>query len=275
MRIYILDDDVNVTSILETIIEHKNLGDIVGISNDSLFALEEIERIKPDIVVTDLLMPEIDGISLVARLKEKLRPTKFIMLSQVVNKDMVAKAYQAGVEFFISKPINAIEVETIIRKTVDKLEKDIKLSAIKDLFNSNNQVQVAKEEKSLFKVENVLKRIGLLGESGYQDILALVDYIITNDIEFSNFSMKELLSNFEDNPKSIEQRIRRTAHTGLVNLANIGIEDYMNDIFTEYANALYNFDQVRNEMNFIRGEESCPGKVNLKKFIEGLLFYSK
>ena len=45
-------------------------------------------------------------------------------------------------------------------------------------------------------------------------------------------TIKELCSKFSDNPKTMEQRISRTATVGMINLANIGIEDYMNEIFT-------------------------------------------
>ncbi len=71
----------------------------------------------------------------------------------------------------------------------------------------------------------------------------------------------------------MEQRIRRTATIGMINLANLGIEDYMNEVFTEYSNGLYNFEQIKIEMDYIRGKSSKRGKVNLKKFIDGMVYY--
>ena len=59
------------------------------------------------------------------------------------------------------------------------------------------------------------------------------------------------------------KRIRRTATAGMINLANIGIEDYMNETFVEYSNGLYNFEQLKTEMDFIRGKTKKRGKVNL------------
>lgn len=86
-----------------------------------------------------------------------------------------------------------------------------------------------------------------------------------------HYTVKELCSLLSNNPKSMEQRVRRTVFTGMVNLANLGVEDYMNEIFTEYSNSLYNFEQVKKEMDFIRGKSKRRGKVNLKKFIEGMV----
>lgn len=55
----------------------------------------------------------------------------------------------------------------------------------------------------------------------------------------------------------------------------LGIEDYMNDVFMEYSNGLYNFEQLKIEMDHIRGKGKSRGKVNLKKFIDGLVYAGK
>ena len=71
----------------------------------------------------------------------------------------------------------------------------------------------------------------------------------------------------------MEQRIRRTASTGMVNLAHLVIEDYSNEIFTEYSNTLYNFEQVRKEMDYIRGKSKKHGNVKIKNFLNALAIY--
>lgn len=54
------------------------------------------------------------------------------------------------------------------------------------------------------------------------------------------------------------------------NLASLGIEDYANDVFTEYAGTLFNFEQVRKEMNCIRGKSEEHGKVSVRRFLYAL-----
>ena len=68
----------------------------------------------------------------------------------------------------------------------------------------------------------------------------------------------------------VEQRIRRAAAAGMSNLASLGIEDYANDVFTEYAGTLFNFEQVRKEMNCIRGKSEEHGKVSVRRFLYAL-----
>ncbi len=74
---------------------------------------------KPDIVIVDLLMPRKDGLTLVREYKSKYPHIQYIMLSQVSSKDMIAKAYENGIEFYISKPINAVEVKSVLKKVIN------------------------------------------------------------------------------------------------------------------------------------------------------------
>ncbi|MCQ4924540.1 response regulator [Tissierella carlieri] len=277
MKIYIVEDDFNIIRILEKIIIDKGLGDVIGRADNGVTALEEIEASKPDIVLVDLLMPGKDGISLVREAKAIHPDIQYIMISQVSSKDMISKAYQSGVEYYISKPIDAIEVQTVINKVKEKINMNKKLAQIQSLFSGEpeNTKRDDNAANNMLGVKRVMQRIGIIGESGSQDILDVVKYLIDTNQTMANFTVKEICGHFTDNPKTMEQRIRRTATIGMINLANIGIEDYMNEIFTEYSNGLYNFEQLKIEMDFIRGKGKKRGKVNIKKFIDGIVYYSK
>lgn len=274
MKIFIVEDDIYIIKILEQIIEFRELGNFLGHAVDGLEGEKQIKLLKPDIVLIDLLMPGKDGISLIKEIKEVLPKTQFIMISQVTSKDIIEKAYKSGVEFYISKPINAVEVENVIRRVSESLSVNQTLSEIERLFSGNKSSPNAFQDKGgFYPVKNVLQRIGILGEAGSQDIIQIVQYMLHTNTNLNDYTIKDICSCFTENPKSMEQRIRRTAFTGMVNLANLGIEDYMNEIFVEYSNTLYNFEQVKKEMDFIRKKTRERGKVNLKKFLDGLLFY--
>ncbi len=277
MKIFLVDDSESIIRILEKIIEDKELGEVIGKATNGIDAIDDIKLLRPDIVLVDLLMPGKDGISMVKEIKSVNSGIHYIMISQVSSKDMISKAYQSGIEFYISKPIDAIEVETVLRKVIERIEMNKKLEKIQSIFagNLNNLVISKPEEDNLAGIKKVMQRMGILGETGSQDIIAAVEYLINNNLSMSEITVNELCSKFSDNPKTMEQRIRRTATAGMINLANIGIEDYMNEIFVEYSNGLYNFEQLKIEMDFIRGKSKKRGKVNLKKFLEGIVYYSK
>lgn len=277
MKIFIVDDNVNVVKILEKIINDKELGEVVGKAYNGTDALEEIDAIRPDLVLLDFLMPSKDGISLLKEIKRKHPEIQYIMISQVSSKEMISKAYQSGIEFFISKPIDAIEVQSVINNVTDKLEMSKKLETIQGLFSAKQNTFESDNIKGdpNAGIKRVMQRIGILSESGSQDIINAAKYLINNGKTMSDMTVIELCSHFTDNPKIMEQRIRRAATVGMINLANIGIEDYMNEIFTEYSNGLFNFEQIKVEMDFIREKSKKRGKVNLKKFIDGIVYYSE
>ena len=279
MDIIIVEDDINIGIILKLIIEDRQLGKVVEICTNPMEGEKQILKINPEIVLVDLLMPLRDGITVVNHCKKNFVKSKFIMISQVVTKDIIGKAYENGVEFYINKPINAIEVENVIKKVSDKIKVEQKLSKIEEVFNINN-LESCEDVDTKNKIKNseeninyVMKRIGIIGEVGCKDIKNILLYSIKEDINLEEFTLKELLTMFNKNYKSIEQRIRRTALIGMKSLANLGIEDYMNETFLEYSTSLYNFEEIKRQMDFIRGKRNEGGKVNVKKFLEGLILY--
>lgn len=280
MKIYLIDDDSNILNILKLIIQTKNLGEVCGFCASPVDALEDLKYIKPDIVVVDLLMPGMDGISFVKKAAAEYKDIAYIMLSQVSNKDMISSAYEAGVEFFIQKPINAIEVESVLAKVTQSLVMKRTLSGMQNLFMTQMKDMMPKaapaapkESQHIQKVKDILQRLGIIGEIGSKDIINVVDYMITHRETATDMTLTELCAQFSDNPKSVEQRIRRTANTAQVNLAHLGLEDYSNDTFIEYSNTLFNFEQIRREMDYIRGRSSKGGNVKIRNFLNALVSY--
>ena len=279
MQIYLIDDDAAVRSVLRLLIEDGSLGTIAGCSDNAMDALEDLREIHPDIVLVDLLMPGMDGIEFVREAKVRWPELRFVMLSQVTSKDMVAEAYAAGVDFFISKPVNSVEVASVLTKVSQLLAMDRTMRQVRSLVQvaapAGPAPSAAKApENHLSSAQqtvrhNVLHRLGLSGDPAYGDIVQIIGYLTGQGRE-EQATVSQLCSRFSSSPKAMEQRIRRAANAGMVNLANLGIEDYANDTFTEYAGTLYNFEQVRKEMDCIRGRSSTHGKISVKRFLYAL-----
>lgn len=275
MKFYLLDDDKTITNILKIIITTRNLGEVCGISNHPYEALEDLKLITPDIVITDLLMPEMDGITFIKKAKQLYPDISFIMLSQVASKDMIANAYAEGIEFYIQKPLNSLEVEKVTTAVTQKIRMSRTLEQMQTIFQTNFQASTEIKPQEILpnylpKLKKILQRLGVIGDVGAKDIITTVSYMIENQIHLDNITISELCKQFTNSPKSMEQRIRRTASTGMINLAHLGLEDYSNEIFTEYSNSLYNFEQIRKEMDFIRGKSIKHGNIKLKNFLQAL-----
>lgn len=281
MLFYLIDDDPAVLNILRMIIEDSNCGSVCGTASSGSDALEDLKYMRPQIVIVDLLMPGMDGITFVRLAHECYPQLHFVMLSQVTAKDMVADAYTAGVDFFLSKPINSIEVVGVLRRVAQMLTMDQTLEQMRSLLQggsraasgapiSSSPPPAEEEDRVQSTLNMVLHRLGISGDPACRDIAQVVGYLLSQDSSQPQDTVAQLCARFSDSPKAMEQRIRRAATAGMVNLANLGIEDYSNDTFTEYAGTLYHFEQIRREMDCIRGKSTGHGRVSVKKFLYAL-----
>ena len=288
---YIVDDDKAIQKILRKIIMEKYLGNVIGMSESGRTAIEEVKVLKPDIVLIDLLMPEVDGIEVVLALKGMGCNSAFIMISQVDSKKIISRAYSEGIEFYINKPINVVEVVSVIKSVQEKCKMAKVIQTFENAIKSINilrQEQPGKKAEASdgrTKVKKVLAQLGIMGEAGCEDIIEIVLWLkvkrLSGDSIQQAYKLSQIYNYLKNkyekeqrvqmNIGAIEQRIRRAIKNALKNLANLGIEDYYDDNFMKYSVALFDFSEVRKEMDFERGKNRYGGTINVKKFIEGIM----
>lgn len=272
MKIFILDKNINDINTLKTIIHSNHLGFIVGVSKNPLEDMEEIISLEPDLIILDMLNEEFNGFSIINEIKKKNNTTKFIMISNHTSKENVEKSYMSGVEYFIYKPINDLEVETIIRKVKYNMELEEKMNKIKQIFNdiSPNSEVITETEDCEQDINLILFKLGIIGEIGSEDLVKVIKFLMKSKVKINNTPLREICSKFTSNPKAMEQRMRRAINIAMTNIASLGIEDYMNETFVEYSNTLFNFEQIKREMDYIRGKSNEKGSINMKKFLSGI-----
>lgn len=276
MKYYIVDDEIGIVKTLENIIESRGLGEVIGYETDPESAVEEILLTNPEIVLVDLLMSKMDGITLVERVKAVRPQVSFIMLSKVTDKGMVEQAYNAGVEFFIHKPVNIIEVEKVLNNVSARLKTDSIVNNIKGLFASEEAPKRKTEEADeLYEISIFLGQLGMMGEKGTADILSVCRFLIAHGGEYNREVLGRAAEEKGDTPKNIEQRMRRAIKKGLKNVANLALDDYGSEVVQVYAGYVFDFKNVKDEMEFVRGRSLSGGRVSIPKFIEGLLLYRR
>lgn len=285
----VIDDDRTVRSVLSKIIEQYSLGDVYAEADNGLLGEELILRYKPDIVIIDLLLPLQDGMSIIKKVKSLNVKSMFIMLSQVSDKDMIAKAYEFGIEFYINKPINVIEVVNVIKRVKEYLAMKKTFEAIEStamtLGRSNADSNLKRLDNARRALNQIMADLGILGDLGSRDIINICtmlyeDVGLGESLEETQLSelLKLLLSKYSSEGrgstgdfKAIEMRMRRTVGKAMRNIAAMGIEDFSNDKFVLYSSSLFDYADVKTEMDYIRGKAKYNGKVNIKSFIKRLL----
>lgn len=269
---------------LQGIIERCGLGETAGMAEGGLQGMQAVLGARPDIVLVDLLMPDQDGIETVRQLKQRGFAGKFVMISQVENKEMVGEAYRAGIEFFIHKPINRIEVEAVLANVRERLKYERHIQQMKQSLSAFDMTESAPPRKAVEPreaVKPILMDLGIMGESGSKDILAMMEYLAKQPDRQAFPSLKELYEaaaragkgdqEIEKESKAIEQRLRRAVMAALANMASIGLTDYSNPKFEYYAPLYFDFQDVRLKMKAIEEEQpEGKSKVNIKKFLQVL-----
>ena len=114
-KIIIVDDNDLIRTLLRGILRAEDC-EIIGEARNGTLALELIEKSKPDIVLLDVLMPEMDGLEALQNIKQQYPEIIVVMITGSPSKDNVQESIQGGASGFIVKPfISAKGIETLKR----------------------------------------------------------------------------------------------------------------------------------------------------------------
>ena len=103
-RIMLVDDNEELLTTLKEFFASDDTAEIVATAADGEKALEMFERVNPDVLVLDLVMPGIDGFEVMERLDK--RECKILVLSALSQDAFVTKAMNLGADYFMRKPAN-------------------------------------------------------------------------------------------------------------------------------------------------------------------------
>ena len=116
-NILICDDAAFMRMMIKDILT-KNGYNIVGEAENGLKAVEKYNETKPDLVLMDITMPEMDGIQALKQIKSTDPAACIIMCSAMGQQAMVIEAIQSGAKDFIVKPFQAERVLEAVKKVV-------------------------------------------------------------------------------------------------------------------------------------------------------------
>ncbi len=145
IRILVVEDDVLVAQTISRLLTEYGC-EVVGMATNGLEAVTMTQTLRPDVVVMDIRMPEIDGIQ-ASQLIQETCPTPVIALTAYGDKELVESAAQAGISAYLMKPLGVRELERAIiiararfadMMTLQKLNK--KLAALNADLNLFSQM---------------------------------------------------------------------------------------------------------------------------------------
>jgi len=117
-RILVVDDEQNARVALRTILEEEKYE--VAEAADGEEALERLASFSPDVVLADVRMPKLDGISLVKKAREQQSEAIFIIMTAFASIESAVEAMRAGAENFLVKPLDVNAVLVVLEKALEK-----------------------------------------------------------------------------------------------------------------------------------------------------------
>ena len=218
ITIIIADDNKEFAMTLLNFLEGQEDMEVIGVAKDGKEAYEMILNVEPDIVLLDVIMPNVDGLGVLEKIQSSSMTKKpmCIMLSAVGQDKITQKAIALGAQYYVIKPI---DIEILARR-IRELKHYQVAPAIESIINREVKSQYIeilpekrKDEKSLEAlVTNIIHEVGVPAHiKGYQYLREAIIMVVTN-IDVINQITKqlypEIAKTFKTTPSRVERAIR-------------------------------------------------------------------
>jgi two-component system response regulator AtoC len=117
-RVLVVDDEENIRLVLRTLL--RKHGYEVEVADNGETALALVESFGPDVILTDVRMPKLGGLDLLATLRAKQSPATVIVMSAYGNVDLALEAMKAGAYDYVGKPFKPDEIVLALRKAEER-----------------------------------------------------------------------------------------------------------------------------------------------------------
>src|SRR5580658_2967807 len=171
-RVLVVDDEENIRLVLRTLLKKHGYEVEVADSGESALAL--VDTFGPDVILTDVRMPKMGGLDLLATLKAKQNAATVIVMSAYGNVDLALEAMKAGAYDYVGKPFKPDEIVLALRKAEERESLRRENRALKEQIRSENQVesilaksaQMAEIFRTIGKIAEFKTTVLISGESG-------------------------------------------------------------------------------------------------------------
>src|SRR4030065_1399907 len=120
IRVFLVDDHAIIRDGLRLILESQADITVVGEASDGRQAVREVRKVCPDIVIMDIVMPELNGIDATMQIIETCPSTNVIILSVLDTAEYILEALKAGAKAYILKESAGEEVVKAIRRSEER-----------------------------------------------------------------------------------------------------------------------------------------------------------
>ena len=194
-RVVIVEDHAIIREGLRSLLSSGKEFDIVGEAEDGREAIRCIQNLKPDLVLTDLSMPRLDGMDMIETVKRQSPETKVIALTVHRGEEYVLATLKAGADGYVLKESTYTELMMAIRSVLKGkhyLSPEISGKLIEGYIEGRKSVKIQSIRETLTKREREILK--LIGEGYKNKEIADQLYISVNTVEKHRSNVMERLN---------------------------------------------------------------------------------
>ncbi|RXJ83480.1 response regulator transcription factor [Arcobacter cloacae] len=211
--LYVEDDEIARENGVEFL---ENFFEQIYAANDAIVALQLYEKYQPDIIITDIQMPKLNGLEFVKRIRQKDKKTQIIIITAFCDKEYLLKAIELQLVKYLVKPVKEKEFEEALFLCVNSLQEDnsniVKLDE-NSYFDTFNKNLVIKDEIIKLRAKEILFLELLIKNKNryvsYEEIenYVWVDSVMTKD------ALKTLVKNLKTKiPKDLIMNLTNSGY---------------------------------------------------------------
>jgi two-component system response regulator AtoC len=171
-RVLVVDDEENIRLVLKTLL--KRHGYEVEVADSGEAALGLVDSFGPDVILTDVRMPKMNGLDLLATLKAKQHPATVIVMSAYGSVDLALEAIKGGAYDYVGKPFKPDEIVLALRKAEERESLRRENRALKEQIQKEHQFEsilaksapMAEIFRTISKIADFKTTVLIQGESG-------------------------------------------------------------------------------------------------------------
>lgn len=163
IKVVLVDDQLIIREGIKIILEQDKEIEVVGCAQNGKAALKVCERLSPDVVLMDVVMPECDGVEGTRLIKEHFRKTKVVMLTTFNDEEKILNALKYGADGYVLKDIKPADLILTVKSAAAGLSimhKDTYKNVVRKA-NSQNKISII-ENKDL-NVELTNRELSIIG----------------------------------------------------------------------------------------------------------------
>jgi two-component system response regulator (stage 0 sporulation protein A) len=220
----IADDNKEFCNMLQEFFQGESDMEVLGIAHDGLEALEKVEELSPDVLILDLIMPNLDGLGVIEKLADNPKKPKIIVLSAVGQDKITQKAINLGAAYYIVKPFDLNILIERVREMTESSNFTVK---------RQRSMAASAERKDNLEVEitNIIHEIGVPAHIKGYFYLREAIYMVINNVELLSAVTKVLYptiaNKFNTTPSRVERAIRHAIEVAW----NRGCIETINNLF--------------------------------------------